>query len=644
MAELIFTIIFAIVAIGAGWSIVHRLDPVGRLLSGERIGLAFVIGCMVVNFGVAFIGPWRLDTVSMGALAATMVLLSISGLKSMPWRIISAAITAERVACKGDHWLLALWLAVISIGVGTLLQGLAPPNDYDSLMYHLTLPRYDVELGRMDIPWDRRIEQILMPAFGGNLSRLVLTLSDDGAAQMVHGLFGPLTALGSAMLALRIGYSKAVALLAAIMFLSVRATIWEMASVETDVLLAAAMILSFLVYREWRKEPTVGLGVLFGLMIGTAILIKLHGFVLAVAFTPLIIFDMASNRRAILKAFIGPAVALVVITPHLIRTYILTGNPLFPMFNDIIVPGAPAFLTDFSTSYGTGQGIIDLLISPWTTSILPMHYFDGMVLGAPYLLALSPMILLAPDKRRWLPILVVLGIYYVIWFYFLSQQVRFLLHVAPLIAVMAGAGAFHLWQHARQTVWMKWVFIAVVTVLAFNQGAFVGIYAALRLPPAIGLVSDAAFHDKTPTLNGAHFKTCTFIANNLKPDETYFSDLGAFVSYYCPQTRVVSVVFPEEARDSLLTKRTKPFTLAEFTGRVEKAGFRFFMTRKAIENRRNLSGHSLVTKQAATNSRFGKYLWPAFDQLTPLSEGPYTAVYDGAKVIRLLRKASGNVP
>lgn len=642
MAELFFTIIFFVVVIGAGWFVVLRLDPLKRLLNGERLGLAFVIGCMLVNFGVAFIGPWQLDTVSMGALAAAMVLLSISGLKSMPWREFSAAITTERITCKGDHWQMVLWLVVISIGVGTLLQGLAPPNDYDSLMYHLTLPRYDVELGHMDIPWDRRIFQLLMPAFGGNLSRFVLTLSGDGAAQMVHGFFGLIAALGSAMLTLRVGYSKVVALLAAIMFLSVRATIWEMATVETDVLLAACAIFSLLVYLEWRKEPASGLGILFGLMTGTAILVKLHGFVLAVAIAPLISFDMVRHWRTIPKALIGPAVAFAVITPHLIRTYMLSGNPLFPMFNRFFNPGAPEFLTGFSSVYGTGKGFLDLLISPWTASVLPMHYFDGMVLGTPYLLALGPMILLAPDKRRLLPIFVVLAVYYVIWFYQLSQQVRFLLHVAPLLAVIAAAGAFHLWQHARQTVLLKWAFITVVLVMALNQGAFVGIYAALRLPPALGIISDAAYHEKTPTLDGAHFKTCTYIRDNLKPGEIYFTDLGAFTSYYCPQAQVVSLMFPEEARDWLYTDTIKRFTLTEFTARVEKSNFRFFMTRPVIESRRNDTGKSIISK--VPDTRFGEFLQPVFDQLTPLSEGRFTAVYDGSDVIRLLREASGNVP
>ncbi len=636
MLELFLVAAFSLIVSGLGWSLVMRLDGRGKLSNGERIGLSFLVGCLVVYLGVAFIGPWQLDSISMSALATALLAMSIPGLRSIPWYGFANSIGAELTTWRSDKWSGLLWIIAAIIGLSAIIQGLAPPNDYDSLLYHLALPRFDVDLGYMDVPWDRSILQILMPAFGGNLTRFVLPFSGDGTAQAIHGLFGLVAALGTALLVRHFDYGKATALLAAIMFLSIRAVVWEMATAETDVLLAASTIFSLLVYLKWRETPSAGHGILFGLLIGISILVKLQGFVIAAAIAPLIIYDLFQNRRNTLQALIGPLVAFIVITPHLLKTYYLTGNPLFPMFNLVFNPGTRDLMTGFNSIYGTGNGVFDLLISPWVVSIMPMHYFDGMVLGAPYLLALCPLALLTPNKRRLLPVLSVVTVYYVFWFYTLSQQVRFLIHVGPVFAALAAVGAAQLWQETLSSVVLKRFFLAVVLVLSLNQAAFVGIYAAIRLPAAVGLMNAEEFHERTPTMTGAHYKTCSFIANNLKAGERYFSEAIGFVSYYCPQAAAVRNYFPDEAKWWLKRDAPPEMSRQDFIKNAEKMNIRFFMTSENFESRRNISGKSVIVNRAA--SRVSAYLQPAYKSLEPLIKGKFTAVYDGPEVIKALKE------
>ncbi|MBL6933742.1 MAG: phospholipid carrier-dependent glycosyltransferase [Rhodospirillales bacterium] len=640
MTSVPFVIVFAILVSGLGRPIVDRLDSHNHLSEGERIGVSFFLGCFVVYFAVFFIGAWRLDLLTMGGFAGVVLLLSLPGLKSMPWKQYGAAIKAQKLAMASDPWLAVLWLAAILIGLSSILQGMAPPNDYDSLMYHLSLPRFDVELGKLGTPWDRGLPHMFFPSFATNLSRLALVLADDGEAQMIHGLFGLLAALGSASLLYRLGYSHRTGLLAAIFFLAIRAVIWEMATVETDVVVGAAMILAICIYLSWREHPETGLAVLFGIVIGGAILIKLHGFALAASLAPLIIFDMVRNPRIGWRALIGPIIALLVIVPHLIKTYWLTANPLFPLFNNFFNPEMPLPFNTVGDLFGTGRGLVDFLSAPWNFSILPMHYFDGMVLGAPYLLALCPLLLLDKNRRRWFAILSITVAYYVIWFYVLSQQVRFLLPIAPILTGAAAVGVTALWKRLDGHSMLRKIFAAIMGVLAINQLMFIAVYGAIRLPVAFGLISDAAFHEKTPTMGGAHYKTCTYIAKNLKHGERYYSSAPGFLSYYCPQVSVVRNYFPEDAKWWLETDNPPKLSPEEFLRRLKKYQFRYFITTTGTEFRRNKTAKKVFVKSDNQSTPYGIFLKPVFTHLKPLIEGPYTAVFDGPSVLELMQKSN----
>ena len=635
--SVLFVMGLTVVLTGIGWGVVGRLDRDGLLFHGERLAVSFCIGCLAVYAGVFAIGPWRLDATAMWGLTALLALAAAPGLRRMPWGGYAAGLRDQMVSMRDDPWLSILWASAILISLSSLLQGMAPPNDYDSLMYHLALPKFDIETGRLAIPWDRGLVHALFPALGGHLSRLALAAMGPGAAQMMHGVLGLVAALGAAMLVKRLGLGVRVSLGAVIFFLATRVVIWQMASVEVDVPLAAFTILALNVYLASRDSGQMGLAVLFGLMIGGGILVKYHGFAVAIGFAPLIIHDLLRRRLSLSELFIGPAVAFALIIPHLIKDYLITGNPLFPLFNHVINPGDPVFFQTMAAAFGTGRGIIDLITAPWNIFVSPMHNFDGMIFGAPFLLALAPLILLNPRQaRNWAPAAGVAAVYFVEWFYLLSQQVRFLAPIMPVMAAAGAAGTAAMWEKVRRHRILKPAFLTLSLILAGNQGLFVAVYTAIRLPAALGVMSPGDFHANTPTMNGAFYKTCRFIQQRLKPGRTYFSLLQPH-SYYCPQVSVVHKYFEDESRWWLKNDEPPEMSLGEFTARAEKADFQFFVLQLTLYDRRNDTAHMNIRKFDLSNVRFGSYLQPVLNQLEPLVEGPYTAVYDGPQVIAGLR-------
>jgi hypothetical protein len=645
MLSILAVLALALVLTGIGWSVVSRLDSTNRLCDGERVVISFFVGTYAIYFGIFFIGPIRLDIITMSGLACVCVLAAIPGLKGMPWKAIY---DFNAGVFKADYFSKLLLISVTVVALTTLLQGLAPPNDYDSLLYHLTIPLHDVEAGRIILPNDARGIQALFPAMTSNLTRFLLVFADGEAVQIAHGLFGLAAAAGTAMLLRRFGYRPQISLIAALFFLVIRAVIWQMASAETDVPMAGFLIGSFIVYLALREHPTPRLGILFGLIIGGLILTKYIGFALALSFGVIMIYDMvrAQNKWAI--GIIGPFVSLLVILPHLARNFILTNNPIFPLFNTIFNPGKISPYGSIAGHLGTGREFVDLITAPWNIFVVPMQYFDGMVIGAPYLLAFCPFVFLDRKKARdWFPVLPVIAIFFAIWFYLLSQQVRFLIPLMPLIAAMAAAGLAIMWDRTRANPILKIGLIAIVAILGLNQAMFVGVYAAIRLPVAIGLMDISEYHSNTPTMNGAFYKTCAYIRGNLKPGETYYSGIS-FPSYYCPQVSVAYQRFLDEEPWFSGAGQVAQYSYDEFLQKMEKSNFRYLIlitgyqsrrdTVEGYKPRKNMSAKTVWVSVDKVNYRFQNYIAPVLSNLKPLIQGPYSAVYDGPEVISQLKK------
>jgi hypothetical protein len=216
--------------------------------------------------------------------------------------------------------------------------------------------------------------------------------------------------------------------------------------------------------------------------------------------------------------------------------------------------------------------------------------------------------------------------------------VRFLLPVFPALSALAAIGAFTLWRAVRANVFLTGAFCLSAAALVINQAMFVGVYAAIRLPPAIGLMTPDSYHAATPTMAGAFYKTCTFIGDRLRPGERYLSLLKPHF-YYCPLASAISWgVFDDEVKDWLDGKTPASLTLEDFLRRLEEARIRYVIVQTVYENRRNPTGQPELRSTELEHDRWGKFLVPVLKNLTPLVVDRFAAVYDGLEVIEALRR------
>ncbi|MBI4969599.1 MAG: glycosyltransferase family 39 protein [Rhodospirillales bacterium] len=632
-----FALGLGLVLVGLGWRIVVPLDSAGVLSDFERALCAFLIGTLVLYFAVMAVGHWRFDRVSMGGIGLVLVALALPGWRAMPWRRMGLSLRRLFLAA-GEDWRLAGLLGLLALTlVVSYVQGLAPPNDYDSLMYHLALPRFNLEQGNLDPPFGHRLPNVLFPHLVTNISRFALALMGEGATQPSVGLFGIAACAGTALLARRMAMSAAISLAAALIFLTTRVVIWEIGTVEVDLPLAAMATAALIVFLAWRGRPHTGLIVLFGLLLGSGFAIKYQGGLVGFAFAPALIWAWFAYPRQRWALCLAPLISVLTFVPHMAEDYRWTGNPVFPLYNALFVKDSPPFYTDYNLTYGTGRGWLDLLTEPWSLSVAPMQHFDGMILGAPILLALAPLALLGMSAIRHRGIVLTwIGAYYVLWFFVQSQQVRFLLPILPALAVFAAFGARRLALVGQPSQTMRGAFLVLLGLLAANQALFVGVYAALRLPPALGLMSPEAYHERTPTLTGANYRTCRFISDHLLAGQRYLSFLGPH-SYYCPQAAAIMSLFEDENRTWLTTRPAPKISFENFIARLEQAKIRFVIVPTGGENRRNETGVPVPVAVNFDEHRFGPFVAPILTDLTPIATERFSAVYDGSQILERLR-------
>lgn len=634
MMTAIFITALLAVLVGSGWTLVDRLDRGGLVALPERWLASFCLGCLFLYHAVFAVGLVRLDRLSMSAVLAAGALLALPSWR----RAFSAAgpTLAEWCRAAAAHWMATLIWGVVGLSLLALLvQGMAPPNDYDSLNYHISIPQRDLEQGFIGPDW-YGLFFAFFPALSENLYRLALAMVGEPAAQPVTGLFGFFLALGTATLVRRLGGGTVTAALAALMVVSVRATVWELATCEVEAQLAVFTALAMLCHMGWRERGAWPWMVLFGAALAAGILVKYHGLVVAACFAPLVLWDLIRRRLPVWPVVAAAALVVALVLPHMVRDVIYTGNPIFPMLHDHLVKGGPVFFPPGVDGFGRDRSLLSFLRVYWDMSILPTYYFDGAMLGAPYILAFAPFALLMKQRARAIPMALVALAFSAAWYWTITKQVRFLITITPFLCVFAAMGVTLLWQGTAR--WARVVVAASLLILGLNQALFVGIYALLRIPPAIGAVSALSYHSNTPTMTGAFYGPCMYMRERLASDEWILSLLAPH-SYYCPQARaMVSPALPEEADYWLTDRKLPPLSGPELADHMERYKVAFVVMETSREYKGGPNSEQQVVQTDYSRDRMGMLLGPAASGLTPLYRDNTAVVYDGKAMIAALRR------
>jgi len=238
---------------------------------------------------------------------------------------------------------------LLLLGLGLeFLWALAPPTAWDDLTYHLAAPKVYVQAGRIHyIPYDHHTN---FPFTLEMLYTLALLLGSDITAKLVHFAYflltlGGLLVFGNAFLGWPVG------LLAAATFAFVPTVMWETGTAYNEFGVALYQLLTVWAFVEYlsrrRREPGAGnsrwlllAGVYCGLALGVKATAGLTLFVLLGWLfvrgwkrrdPPFLPLTGGGKREGLVREAVKVTLlAAVVASPWYVKSYLWTGNPVFP--------------------------------------------------------------------------------------------------------------------------------------------------------------------------------------------------------------------------------------------------------------------------------------------------------------------------
>jgi 4-amino-4-deoxy-L-arabinose transferase-like glycosyltransferase len=271
-------------------------------------------------------------------------------------------------------------------------------------------------------------------------------------------------------------------------------------------------------------------------------------------------------KRAVFRAVLFLAVALLIFSPWLIKNFCYTGNPTYPLLYEVFGSSEWDGERDARWAKAHSPGGFGLPDSRNKAKILGQRIMEGTI--SPALLIFIPFAFFIPQlRKRGLVLLGLIGYSLVVWFCFTHRIERFLFPVLPVAAVLSGPGYERLETHGRGLV-------AKVILLGL---LLLALFAAFQVYPVGGLgvrIKDdeavARWFDEVFTQNPQWNYPAPAInyINKELPQGSKVLLVGEAAHFYIKRKFISSTVFDEKLLEQMLRQSLRPQEIAARLARL----------------------------------------------------------------------------
>lgn len=330
----LFVCLFLFASVVVGRRVLHLLGATRWATPGERVVAAAAIGLGVLQFVPFLLGAFRI-------LSATSVRIAFALIGVLALLDLPPAIAATRRWSAGRRrlgaWEWAWLVLLVAPLIFSFFIALAPAFDPDGLGYHLTAPKRWLDIGSLEfLP---TLTYTNGPMGTEMLYAIALSLVGDAGAKLLH-LAAALLATGGVYLIGRRISSAMVGRFACTLFLYGPVGIYGIIGYAYGEATATlAIVASTLCWVIWYKSSDRAWLGPAALLAGLAVTFKLTSvlFPLALALLTVLVVHRRGRRASgagELSARAGAgllAIAVAPVVPWLMRSFIVTGNPVFPV-------------------------------------------------------------------------------------------------------------------------------------------------------------------------------------------------------------------------------------------------------------------------------------------------------------------------
>ena len=435
---LLFSALAGLVWIPLGTAALRLLGG-GELPAGRAV--AFALGMGAWGLGVLLLGSaGALHPAVVGAAVLLCSVLAFRGARPAPFAKTTPGVRGET--------LLVLLLAGVSAAYAVLMaaSAFAPETAFDALNVYLPYARASAATRRIAFApnnWNSSMPMLPVMAYA-----TAFLFSGQHLAKLINA--GCWLACGGVVYAFAARrWSRVHGAAAAALVWSSPVALYEATTSLIDLPFALFSAVALMALLEWTAGASPAWLRLSAAALGLALGCKYHALFLAPPILAVLAWEIAAVRKRPWGELVRAAVSYGIIAgalwlPWLVRAWLYTRNPVFPLANSLFKSPyfTPAMDSAARAAYrleGVGDGWRELLKLPWLVTFEPGP-FRG-TLGVVFLPALAAALLL----RRRIPevryLALVTGIFFYEWA-LTAQEVRYLLPLLPALAWIAAVALF----------------------------------------------------------------------------------------------------------------------------------------------------------------------------------------------------------
>jgi hypothetical protein len=515
-------------------SIVSSLAlPFGLGISGSIIGFLGMLGCLSEAVLLIYLGVLVIALASDLTVLVGSSLARISDFFQHPY--------------KAAGFVRYVKISAVVIAGLSFTNTLVPPWSYDGLMYHLPGPDQFLEAGRIFPNIDNWY--VNGPFAIEMLFSIGLALGDAILPKLIHWSFG------ISLFAITYSFAKSwfdqeIAWFSIIVLLSIPIIPIISGFAYIDLAWATFEFAGFACILLWQEQDEnrwlIISGALFGLAVGTKYLGLMGLATAAICFFLIQVRNKFSRIVPDLISFGLPV--LILGLPWYLKNWILLGNPVYPLYFG--GPGWDQARLDLYMGYlnefGTGRTLKDIILIP--INVYTRHAEFGAVFNRndipSILFPLTITLMFLPKKARIYELGIILFLRSAFWLIG-SHQIRFLLPIYPILAILTGYTIRQLIFQIRRFKLVGFFFQTLTIALSF-----ITIFYLVQVMRTYNTLNfTAGWQSKEMFLNNASrdFPAKNFLLQT-SPLEGKVLLIGDGRNYYC---QTICIPDPDHFRWSL---------------------------------------------------------------------------------------------
>jgi hypothetical protein len=395
--------------------------------------------------------------------------------------------------------------------ITALIVDINPPRHADMLRYHLEYSNYILNSGSLPfVPHN----QLALASDAELLFSMVTILL--GSTYVKLAVYINLLFCIYAVFIYFQSFTKRLAKYAIIFFIASPILFLASTIVKPDTIQLLYFVVSLFLIEKLYQKFTITNLFLIAIFIGEVVSLKWTGLLPILSLTVYLFFLLlikAENRKTLISLIFAIGIGIVILPLYwYLRNYFATGNPIWPLMNDLFVAKDTSLMYEISSHGSSRAGKIEM----W--GIASYFYYTFFLympsllggLGVSYYLSLPLAIHKDVDKKIIYNFVFVI-IYMTIW-YLTQASFRHLIWILPFIAVISGYG------YSRSKSWKYGVlkyFSKIIVCLILFQILFITIYSTFYVKHTLGIVSNDSYYATTPNFH-AFSRAEKDINNSLK--------------------------------------------------------------------------------------------------------------------------------